>query len=154
MLRFDIAASIVTVLAQRSLVEEIGGFDHSIPIRSDFDFTLRLAARSKVCALPQNLALVREHPGRTTARLRPLDLYADGERVFRKAAAAATTRRIRALCLRQRAVQLAGQAGAHSREGSHLAAFAALVRSLRAGWFNRVVWRVAAGCAARAAGWK
>jgi glycosyltransferase involved in cell wall biosynthesis len=154
MLRFEMAASIVTLLVQRSLIEEVGGFDPSIPIRSDFDFALRLAARSEVCALPENLALVREHAGRTTAQLRTVDLYADGERVFRKAAAAATNRRIRALCLRQRAVQLAEQAGAQSREGSHLAAFATLVRGLRAGFSNRVFWRTAAGCAARAAGWK
>lgn len=154
MLRFDVAASIVTILVQRSLIEEIGGFDDSIPIRSDFDFMLRLAARSEVCALPENLALVREHAGRTTAQLHPLDLYVDGERVFRKAAAAATDRRIRALCQRQRVVQLAEQARVQSREGSHRAAFSTLVRALHTGLFNQALWRVAAGCAARAAGWK
>ncbi len=154
MLKFDVAASIVTILVQRSLIEEIGGFDDSIPIRSDFDCMLRLAARSEVCALPENLALVREHAGRTTAQLHPLDLYVDGERVFRKAAAAATDRRIRALCQRQRAVQLAEQARVQSREGSHRAAFSTLGRALHTGFFNRALWRVAAGCAARAAGWK
>lgn len=154
MLRFEIVASIVTILVQRSLIEEIGGFDGSIPIRSDFDFTLRLAARSEACALHENLVLVREHAGRTTAQLRPLDLYIDQERVFRKAAAAATNRRIRALCLHQRAVQLAEQARVQSRAGSHRAAFATLVRTSRIGFFNRVLWRVAAGCAARVVGWK
>jgi glycosyltransferase involved in cell wall biosynthesis len=154
MLRFEVAASIVTILVQRSLIEEIGGFDDSIPIRSDFDFMLRLAARSEVCALPENLALVREHAGRTTAQLHPLDLHVDGERVFRKAAAAATDRRIRALCQRQRVLQLAEQARVQSREGSHRAAFSTLVRALHTGFFNQTLWRVAAGCAARAAGWK
>jgi glycosyltransferase involved in cell wall biosynthesis len=153
LLRFEAAASIVTIVARRSLIDEIGGFDERIAIRSDFDFTLRLAARSQVQALPENLALVREHAGRTTAHLCLVDLYVDGERVFRKAAAAATSRRIRALCRRQCAVQLAGQAGALSRGGLHRAALAALAGAARAAPFNRTLWRTAAGCAARAAGW-
>lgn len=150
MLRFQVAASIVTILVARSLIEEVGGFDENIPTRSDFDFALRLAARSEACALPERLVLVREHAGRTTARLRLVDLYADGERVFRKAAAAAADPAIRALCLRQCALQLAGQAGALSRAGSHRAALAALMRAARAAPFTTAPWRSAAGCVVRA----
>ncbi|HET9820069.1 MAG TPA: glycosyltransferase family 2 protein [Rhodanobacteraceae bacterium] len=153
-LKFEVVPSIVTTIVQRSLIQEIGGFDEGISICADFDFMLRLAARSEICALPESLVLVREHAGRTTAQLRLVDVYVDQERIFRKAAAAATNRRIRTLCLRQCAVQLAEQAGAQSREGSHLAAFATLARSVRAGFCNGILWRVAAGCAARATGWK
>ena len=49
---------------------------------------------------------------------------------------------------------LAEQARVQSREGSHRAAFSTLVRALHTGLFNQALWRVAAGCAARAAGWK
>lgn len=154
LLEFKAGVSVVTVLVQRSLVEEIGGFDETIPIRSDYDFTLRLAARSEVCVLPENLALVREHAGRTTAHLRHVDLYADRERIFRKAAAAATSRNVRAICLRQCVAQVAEQAGTLSRENLHRAAFATLMRAARVGPFNRVLWRTAAGCVARAMGWK
>ena len=154
LLRFEVAVSVVAMLVQRSLIDEIGGFDEMIPIRSDYDFALRLAARSEVCALPENLTWVREHAGRTTARLRHVDIYADQERVFRKAAADAASHRIHALCLRQCATQLAGQASALSREGSHRAALAALFRAARIAPFNKVLWRTAAGCAARAVGWK
>jgi len=136
-LGFKIVPAIQTTLVQRSLIEEIGGFDKAIAIRSDFDFTLRLAARSEVCALPENLTLVREHSGRTTAQLRQVDLYCDNERAFRKAAATATDRRIRILCLRQCAMQLIGQAGALSREGSHRAALAALAHAARDVPFNK-----------------
>lgn len=152
LLKFEIAVSIVTLLVQRSLVDEIEGFDETNPIHSDYDFAVRLAARSEVCALPETLGLVREHPDRTTARLRLADLHADQARVFRKAAAAATNRKIRALCLHQSAIQLAGQAAALSREGSHTAAFAALVRAVRITPFKKTIWRTAAGCAARALG--
>ncbi|HJR12331.1 MAG TPA: glycosyltransferase family 2 protein [Rhodanobacteraceae bacterium] len=154
LLRFEVAVSVVTMLVQRSLIDEIEGFDEMLPVRSDYDFALRLATHSEACALPENLVLVREHAGRTTARLRQVDLYADQERVFRKAAAAATDPKIRALCLRQCATQLAGQASALSSERSHRAAFTALVRATRDAPFNRTIWRTAAGCAARAAGWK
>ncbi|HEX5352813.1 MAG TPA: glycosyltransferase family A protein [Rhodanobacteraceae bacterium] len=154
LLRFEAGVSVVTVLVRRSLIDEIGGFDETIPIRSDYDFTLRLAACSKVCALPENLVLVREHAGRSTVHLRHVDLYADQERVFRKAAAAAISHKIRALCLRQCAVQAAGQARALSREGSHQAALAALLRAARIAPFNNMLWRTAVGCAARAAGWR
>jgi len=152
LLRFEVSTAVPTMLVQRSLIEEIGGFDATMLFLSDYDFILRLAARSEVCALSETLALVREHPGRTTARLRPADLHADQEHSFRKAAAAATNGRIRALCLRQCAVQLAGQAAALSREGSHEAAFAALVRAVRITPFKKAIWRTAAGCTVRAVG--
>jgi hypothetical protein len=154
LLAFDAGVSVVTLLVHRSLIEETGGFDPALSIRSDYDFILRLAARSGTCALPENLALVREHAGRTTARLRHLDLYVERGRIFRKAAAAADNRRTRALCLRQCAAQIAEQAGALSREGSHRAAFAALFRAARTRPFHPRLWRVAAGCAARAIGWR
>lgn len=101
MLKFEIVPSIVTTIVQRSLIQEIGGFDEGISICADFDFMLRLAMRSEICALPESLVLVREHAGRTTAQLRLVDVHVDQERVFRKAAAAATSRRILLICLRQ-----------------------------------------------------
>ncbi len=152
LLRFKLSTPVPTMLVQRSLIEEIGGFDEAIPIHSDYDFALRLAAHSEVLALPDILTLVREHPDRTTARLRLAELCADQERVFRKAAAATTDPKMRVLCLHQCAMQLAGQAAALSRERSHGAAFAALVRAARITPFNGVVWRTAAGCAVRALG--
>lgn len=154
LLRFEVSTAVPTMLVQRSLIEEIGGFDATMLFLSDYDFILRLAARSEVCALSETLALVREHPDRTTARLRPADLHADQARSFRKAAAAATDARIRTLCLRQCAAQLARQANALSREGSHRAAFATLARAARIAPLHKPPWRAAARCAARVAGWK
>ena len=154
LLRFEVAVAVQAMLVQRSLVDEIGGFDETFPIRSDYDFALRLAARSEVCALPESLTWVREHAGRTTSHLRHAELYACQERIFRKAAAAATDARIRALCLRQCATQLARQANALSREGSHRAAFATLARAARLAPLHKSPWRAAARCAARVVGWK
>ena len=154
LLRFEVSTAVPTMLVQHSLIEEIGGFDAKMLFLSDYDFILRLAACSEVYALSEMLTLVREHPGRTTARLRPADLHADQARSFRKAAAAATNRRIRTLCLRQCATQLVGKASALSREGSQRAALAALAEAAHLFPLNKVLWRTAAGCAARSVGWK
>jgi len=154
LLRFEVSTAVPTMLVQHSLIEEIGGFDAKMLFLSDYDFILRLAACSEAYALSETLTLVREHPGRTTSRLRPADLHADQARSFRKAAATATDAGIRALCLRQCATQLAGQANALSREGSHRAAFATLARAARIAPLHKSPWRAAARCAARAAGWK
>jgi glycosyltransferase involved in cell wall biosynthesis len=117
LLTFAATASIPTMLVRRALLDEIGGFDETLAIRSDYDLALRLAARSEACAVPEALTLVREHAGRTTARLRHAALFEENARVFEKAAASATSAAIRACCERQRAVQLAAMAGALSREG-------------------------------------
>lgn len=153
-LGFKVVPAIQTTLVQRSLIEEIGGFDETIPILSDYDFSLRLAAHGEVCAMPEALTLIREHAERATSLLRDADLYADQEHSFRKAAAAAANHRIRALCLRQCATQLAEQARALSREGRHRTALATLLRGVRTAPFNRALWRTAAGCAVRTMGWK
>ncbi len=57
-----------TLIVRRSLFDAIGGFreDEKIPYRGDADISLRLARSSEVLALPETLALIREHPGRMT----------------------------------------------------------------------------------------
>jgi hypothetical protein len=152
MLRFKVSTPVQTMLVQRSLIDEIGGFDAAIPFLSDYDFALRLAARGEACALPESLTLIREHAARASSNLRDADLYADQEQSFRKAAAAATNRKLRVLCLGQCAVQLARQASALSREGLHTAALAALARAIRITPFKKTIWRTAVGCMVRAMG--
>jgi len=55
-----------SVLAESSLVEEVGGFDEAPHLREDLDFCLRLAERSPACAVDGFLLQVRHHPDRTT----------------------------------------------------------------------------------------
>ena len=60
-----------TLLVRRSLFEEIGGFSEEprLAFRDDFEIVLRLAGASSVIAIPERLALVREHEGRLTKTL-------------------------------------------------------------------------------------
>jgi teichuronic acid biosynthesis glycosyltransferase TuaG len=57
-----------TLLVRRTLFDAIGGFceDPRIPFRDDAEIVLRLARSSEVVAIPETLALVREHTGRAT----------------------------------------------------------------------------------------
>jgi glycosyltransferase involved in cell wall biosynthesis len=152
LLTFTATASIQTVVAERSLLAEVGGFDTSLPMRADYDLALRLAARSEVCALAETLTLIRVHPLRTTTLRRDAELFGWNERVFRKAGGAAPTAALRALCRRQRARQLAGQARALSREGAHWDAFHSLGRAAVVSPTTVEVWRTSVRCTLAALG--
>jgi hypothetical protein len=60
-----------TLLLERALFEALGGFseDPRARGREDYEFELRLALHADAVALPQVLARVREHTGRSLARM-------------------------------------------------------------------------------------
>jgi glycosyltransferase involved in cell wall biosynthesis len=99
LLAFTAIASTSTLMVRRSLLDDVGGFDEALLSREDYDLMLRLACQWQIWALSEPLTLIREHASRTTRARRPAELYGWNERVFRKAAASATDRRIRSLCL-------------------------------------------------------
>jgi glycosyltransferase involved in cell wall biosynthesis len=142
--------AIQTLIVRRSLFDEIGGFDETVGLREDADLMLRLAARSQAWAVPETLALVRDHADRSTRGRRLADLFDDNERVFRKAARAATSQTVRRLCTRECAIQLASKARALSGEGQQSPAFAALARGLQDAPLAGPVWRAIAACTLRA----
>ncbi|HEX6747222.1 MAG TPA: glycosyltransferase family A protein [Longimicrobium sp.] len=60
-----------TLLVERRLFEELGGFceDERARGREDYELEMRLALHAEALALPDVLARVRDHPGRMTARM-------------------------------------------------------------------------------------
>jgi glycosyltransferase involved in cell wall biosynthesis len=145
LLTFAASASIVTLLVERALLAEIGGFDPAFPIRGDYELVLRLAAHGEACALAESLAAIRVHDGRTTGRLRVAEMFAENAAVFAKAARWAPTAELRAVCRRQRGLQLAERARALAREGAVGASLAALVEATHAAPFVPGVWRAWVG---------
>jgi glycosyltransferase involved in cell wall biosynthesis len=123
-------ASITTLMVRRSLIDDVGGFDEALLFRQDYDLALRLAAQAELCAIGESLCLIREHSGRGTKAARESELHAWNEKVYRKAAASATSRRIRSLCRRQRARQIVARARALSREGEQMAAARTMARAV------------------------
>ncbi|HLY05371.1 MAG TPA: glycosyltransferase family A protein [Rhizomicrobium sp.] len=68
LLREETGVCPCTLIVRRSLFDAVGGFreDEKMPYRDDADIALRLARCSEAIAIPEKLALVREHPGRLT----------------------------------------------------------------------------------------
>lgn len=55
-----------TVLARRSLLEELGGFDPTLRIGEDWDLWLRASRVTQILQVPKPLALYRMHPDSIT----------------------------------------------------------------------------------------
>jgi glycosyltransferase involved in cell wall biosynthesis len=61
LLALEVTVAMPTLVAERSLLEEIGGFDEAQPYGEFHDLCLRLALRSEAVALPEVLCSVRAH---------------------------------------------------------------------------------------------
>ena len=66
LIREETSASVTTLLVRRDLFLSLGGFHEALRIHEDLDFTFRLAAAAEAAAVPDQLTMVREHPGRLT----------------------------------------------------------------------------------------
>jgi len=127
-------AAMPTVVAERALIEEIGGFDEEQPYGEFHDFCLRLALRSDVTAVTDVLCSVRAHDDHYSAnRTAALAAWI---RLYEKFCVLAPTARARACSERMRrraALDLAARQGAERD-------VRAVWRTLRAG---RVLsWRI------------
>jgi glycosyltransferase involved in cell wall biosynthesis len=61
LLTFEVAMTPTCVFAERSLVEELGGFDEAQLFYEDYDLLLRMSLRSEAGAIAQQLTQVRNH---------------------------------------------------------------------------------------------
>jgi glycosyltransferase involved in cell wall biosynthesis len=61
LLTFEAAVGIPTVLAERSFVEELGGFDEAQSFYEDYDLWLRMSLRSEVSVITEQLVKIRSH---------------------------------------------------------------------------------------------
>ena len=145
-----LTVSMDTVVVRHSLLADIGEFDEALVVREDYDMILRLARRSQILALGEPLTLIREHTGRTTARMSTADLFEQGARMFEKAARGETDRRRRAYCWRQCVVHHVAKARTLSRDGAHREALATIAKAMRDDPAYPDVWRAGLGCVIRA----
>ena len=69
-----------TLIADRALLEEVGGFDPSLVILQDWDLAIRLALRGALYSIPEPLVLYRFHAGNQSNQV---DLHIEpGERIL------------------------------------------------------------------------
>lgn len=87
MLVHNFIHTVSAVAIRKSILDEIGGFDESLPVLEDWDLYLRLAARARFACVRQALVRYRRSPGSLTSRL--LELEATYRRVSERAFASA-----------------------------------------------------------------
>jgi glycosyltransferase involved in cell wall biosynthesis len=130
----DLAATIgmPALMAERALVQELGGFDEGQPFCEDHDLCLRLAMRSPVVAVPEPLCSIRLHSDSYSADR--IGEYSSRVRLYGKMSKLVDDPRLRALCLEMRARQSLVVAGLQGERGEHRAAWSTLGRSSAFAW--------------------
>jgi len=129
-----------TVMADRALVERVGGFDERFIIAGDFDLWLRLAAESPVAPVRGALTTLRKHQGRYGARFTGSREVLD--QAFTRLGARMTTPRLRFLFARLRARGLANVADLERHDRRYARAFSFLTAGLPHGLGIRRWWVV------------
>jgi glycosyltransferase involved in cell wall biosynthesis len=91
-----------TVVVERALLDEAGGFDETLQFSEDYELWLRLALRSPVSVVTRPLAAVRDHAGNTGRAhgAKPLEFWV---RVYDRLLADPALRPFRRTCRQMRA---------------------------------------------------
>jgi glycosyltransferase involved in cell wall biosynthesis len=71
LLATEASVNIGSLMLERTLFEEVGGFNKKAELlyREDYELVIRLALKSEALAIPELLVRVREHEGRATSAL-------------------------------------------------------------------------------------
>ncbi|HLA70056.1 MAG TPA: glycosyltransferase [Steroidobacteraceae bacterium] len=138
-------------MAQRALVEEVGGFDEALDCGQDYDLWMRLALRSEVSVVRSPLTAVRVHAASHSMRFPPraLELRALSLRKI-AGSAPAQWQPLIAAQLRRNAAALAASYLAQGAAGEMLAS---MRRSLASCWRDPRWWASSARTLLRA-GWR
>jgi len=121
-----------TVMAERTLLLEAGGFDEGQCFAEDYDLWLRLAMRSPVSTLAETLALVRVHSDNYSQDR--LGAHLGWARLYEKMRGLLEPPRLRRVCRRQRARSLLYVAALQRNRGQRRAAAGSLLAAIRDGW--------------------
>ncbi len=141
-----------TVLAHRSLFEEVGLFDTTLPIGEDYDLWLRASRVTEILRVPRPYALYRKHPASATTAVpqmnykglvisRALARWGYGSPDGSNARKADVNRAL--------AQSWSDFAGAHLKAGNLGRAWYGGLRSLRADLWHAGGWKIFAKTVAR-----
>jgi glycosyltransferase involved in cell wall biosynthesis len=145
-----LAAAVATpsVMVERRLLEETGGFDEQLPYFEDYDLWLRLSLRSHAILIDQPLVLVRNHGEHYSAdRIR---VYESRFRLLDKVSRHADTPRLGASLRLERAKTAANLAFVSAAAGRRFYALRMLWRSRACAPRSRSWWPKAGSTLARA----
>lgn len=149
LLRLETFAAMPTVMAERNLVDALGGFDESLRYGEFHDLCLRLALESPAVIVDEPLSSVRAHQQHYSAdRVAAL---ASWMRLYEKYSRMAPDSGLRAQSSKMRARTAARLAAKHVQLGEPRAALAALRDSLRFSWRYADWWADSVRILARSA---
>jgi glycosyltransferase involved in cell wall biosynthesis len=135
------AVATPSVVVDRRLVEEAGGFDEDQPYFEDYDLWLRLSLLSDVIAINEPLTFVRNHHEHYSGdRIR---VYEARFKLLDKMSCHAGTPRLRTLLNIERAKNAASLAFVSAVAGRRIGALTMLWRSRECGWHQREWWQKA-----------
>jgi glycosyltransferase involved in cell wall biosynthesis len=143
----DAVIATPSVIAARSLLEQVGPLDEDLVMNYEGDLWLRFAALSELDGIDEPLTLVRRHGLHSGS---DITAWRDLRRVIEKALRATGDANFAAHLREQRAVTSAGLARSHALFGTRLDVMRTLLASAPYSWRYLKWWRVAAYASARA----
>lgn len=142
LLRIDALVPLPTVMVERTLLAEVGGFDEAFLDCEDYELWFRLAARSAAHVEETVLACVRVHPQHRQADRERV--HASWVTVYEKTARTVRGDRLAALCLRRRAEHQVTLARLLAQRGRRGRSLGLLARSARRAGGSRAWWNALA----------
>jgi glycosyltransferase involved in cell wall biosynthesis len=148
LLSIEAAVATPSVLVERGLLEEAGGFDEQQRYFEDYDLWLRLSLLSDVILINRPLIKVRNHAQHYSADR--IGVYQARFRLLDKIAGHAKTPRLRAMLRMERAKNAASLALVSAIAGRRVYALQMLWRSRQCAWHSGAWWSKAGATCARA----
>lgn len=142
LLRIDAIVPLPTVMVERTLLTEVGGFDEAFLFCQDYELWFRLAAHGPVHVEETALACVRVHPH--THQSDRESVHASWVAAYKKTARMVGDARLAALCLGRRAEHEVLLARLLLERGRRASSLALLARSARRAGASRAWWKALA----------
>ncbi len=137
LLRTETVIALPSVVASRTLLDQVGRFDEDLVMCEDFDLWLRMATRSQIDAIDEPLTIVRrhgEHYGDAATSFR------DSLRVLDKVLRSGSAAQFEYYVQRERAQNSASLARCYAAAGDRSAALRTLASTARASWRHQGWW--------------
>lgn len=138
-IRIEALIAMDTVVAERRLVLEAGGFDEQQRFAEDYDLYIRLAMLSPVNVIDEPLAVIRAGDGANYSANR-IDAYEGWVQLYAKHATRLPSQRLRAIARRRRAESLLVLSRLYARAGRPGAAWRTLLYGTPGSLFAYPSW--------------
>jgi glycosyltransferase involved in cell wall biosynthesis len=143
----DAVIAMPSVIATRSLFEQVGPLDEDLAMNYDGDLWLRFAQLSELDGIDEPLTLVRRHGLHGGS---DIIAWRDLRRVIEKAQRTARDAQFAAMLREQRALTSAGLARSHALYGRRIDVVRTLAQSAPYSWGYLHWWRIGADASTRA----